>query len=157
MTMNRQEFVNGATAAIALSLVVGCGGGGGSSSSSSSSSSGGGADDPITITSGSAATVSENTSGTVYTITANGGSGNYTFSIAGDDAGLFVVNANGEVSFLVAPDFDQPNDANGDNVYNITVDATDTSPREYMFRQMMQDVSISVTDMPTSLSESQLI
>ncbi|KPF79313.1 hypothetical protein IP88_02090 [alpha proteobacterium AAP81b] len=50
-----------------------------------------------------------------------------TYSIAGgDDAALFKIDAaSGELRFLVAPDFEAPGDAGGDNVYDVTVRASD--------------------------------
>ncbi len=48
------------------------------------------------------------------------------YSLSGTDAALFTIDANtGEVSFMAAPDFEAPGDANGDNVYDITVTASD--------------------------------
>ena len=52
-----------------------------------------------------------------------------TFSIqGGDDAALFTVDANtGVVSFINAPDFENPGDADGDNVYQITLRIADNN------------------------------
>ncbi|MFY0608666.1 MAG: cadherin domain-containing protein, partial [Cyclobacteriaceae bacterium] len=49
-----------------------------------------------------------------------------TWSLGGTDASFFtIVVSTGEISFLVAPDFEMPQDANADNVYEVTVTATD--------------------------------
>ena len=49
-----------------------------------------------------------------------------TYSLSGTDAALFTIDpATGVVSFIDAPDFEDPGDAGGDNVYNITVTASD--------------------------------
>ena len=63
------------------------------------------------------------------------------YSLSGTDAALFTINANtGEVSFIAAPDFEMPGDADGDNVYDITVTASDgTNRRDH-------NVAITVTD-----------
>ena len=63
------------------------------------------------------------------------------YSLSGTDAALFTINANtGEVSFIAAPDFEMPGDADGDNVYDITVTAFDgTNRRDH-------NVAITVTD-----------
>jgi Ca2+-binding RTX toxin-like protein len=47
----------------------------------------------------------------------------FTYSISGGaDAGLFTIDATtGELSFVTAPDFEAPADANGDNRYIVTV------------------------------------
>jgi len=44
--------------------------------------------------------------------------------MSGVDAALFTMDAAGNVTFLVAPDFEAPGDANGDNVYELTFTAT---------------------------------
>ena len=63
------------------------------------------------------------------------------YSLSGTDAALFTINANtGEVSFIAAPDFEMPGDADGDNVYDITVTAFDGTNRTD------HNVAITVTD-----------
>jgi uncharacterized protein YjiK len=48
--------------------------------------------------------------------------------VGGADAALFTIDsASGVLSFLNAPDFEAPADANGDNVYEVTVRASDGS------------------------------
>ncbi|MEA3008688.1 MAG: hypothetical protein QOJ91_380 [Sphingomonadales bacterium] len=50
-----------------------------------------------------------------------------SYSIAGGaDASRFAINAStGALSFVAAPDYEQPGDADGDNVYLVTVQASD--------------------------------
>ena len=63
------------------------------------------------------------------------------YSLSGTDAALFTINATtGEVSFIAAPDFEMPGDADEDNVYDITVTAFDGTNRTNY------NVSITVTD-----------
>ena len=64
-----------------------------------------------------------------------------SYSLSGTDAALFTIDANtGAVSFRAAPDFEVPGDADGDNVYDIIVTASDgANSRE-------QPVTITVTD-----------
>lgn len=50
--------------------------------------------------------------------------GTPTLVMGGVDAALFTMDANGNVSFLVAPDFEDPTDANGDRTYQLTFTAT---------------------------------
>ena len=47
-----------------------------------------------------------------------------TFSKAGADKGKFNFQ-NGDLEFKAAPDYEKPGDANKDNVYEVTVEATD--------------------------------
>ena len=63
------------------------------------------------------------------------------YSLSGTDAALFTIDANtGEVSFMAAPDFEVPGDDDGDNVYDITVTASDGT------NSTNHNVAITVTD-----------
>lgn len=66
---------------------------------------------------------------TVGTFTATDYEGNpVTYSLAGADAGLFAINSStGAVSFVAAPNFEAPADADGNNVYALTLVASDGS------------------------------
>ena len=68
-----------------------------------------------------------------------------TWSLAGGaDAALFQIDAGtGVVSFRVAPDHEAPGDADGDNVYGITVAVTDAAGNT-----ATRDLSITVADVP---------
>jgi VCBS repeat-containing protein len=80
------------------------------------------------ITSGAPANVPENTAGTFHTVTATDPDGTTpTYAISGGaDAADFAINATtGALSFAVAPNFEAPADADTNNVYVVTVRATD--------------------------------
>ncbi len=81
------------------------------------------------ITSGSSFAVVENQLA-VATLAASDPDGTApTFSIAGGaDAALFTIDAaTGALSFISAPDFEAPGDAGSNNVYDVTVQASDGS------------------------------
>ena len=74
-----------------------------------------------------AATLIENTVA-VATITASDGNNDpLSFAISGgDDSSLFTIDATtGALAFTAAPDFENPGDADGDNVYFVEVEVTD--------------------------------
>ena len=81
------------------------------------------------FTSPASAEVAENTSGTAYTAEATDADGDaLVFSISGGaDAALFAATDAGELSFAEAPDFETPADADGDNIYSVTLTVTDPS------------------------------
>jgi VCBS repeat-containing protein len=83
--------------------------------------SGGGGDD-------ASVTRAENTTA-VATVTATDPDAGdaLTFAIVGGaDAGLFTIDAHtGVLTFVTAPNFETPADANGDNVYNVTIEVSD--------------------------------
>jgi VCBS repeat-containing protein len=68
-----------------------------------------------------------------------------SYSIAGGaDAALFSINAStGVLTFLAAPNYEAPTDANADNVYEVTVQASDGSLTD------TQAVSVTVLDSTT--------
>ena len=68
-----------------------------------------------------------------------------SYSLSGTDAALFTIDpATGVVSFRTPPDFEMPGDADGDNVYDITVTASDGD------NSAEQAVAITVTDVDDS-------
>ena len=67
-------------------------------------------------------------------------SNDITWSIAGTDAARFSINENGELSFRSSPNYEAPNDANTDNVYEVTIRASDGSLMSTL------DVEVTVTD-----------
>jgi uncharacterized delta-60 repeat protein len=101
------------------------------------------------ITSGAATDVAENTTNAVYTATASDAEGStLTYALSGTDATRFTIDANtGAVAFADAPDFETPLDDGGDNVYNISVTASDG-----VNTSAAQAVAISVSDVLASVS-----
>jgi hypothetical protein len=80
------------------------------------------------FSSAATATLAENATGTVYTaIATDADSGSkVSYSIGGADAALFNFNATtGAVSFKAAPNFEAPADAGANNVYDLTITASD--------------------------------
>ena len=113
-----------------MSLIVlcialsGCGGGSGGGSGGG----GGGAGVAPVVTSAASATAAENTSATIYTVTATDADSSgltYGLSATGDGANFNINATTGAVTFVRAPNFEWPTDANRDNVYDLTVTASD--------------------------------
>ena len=93
------------------------------------------------FTSPDSASVEENQT-MAYTAMATDGDGDdLTYRLSGTDAARFTIDPNtGMVSFVAPPDFENPDDAGGDNIYNITVTASDDS------NETDHDVAITVTN-----------
>jgi type VI protein secretion system component Hcp len=83
--------------------------------------------DAPAFTSPAAFAVAENNT-TIGTVTGTDIEGNpVTFAIAGGaDQALFAIDPGGALRFVAAPDFETPQDANGNNVYELIVSATDS-------------------------------
>ena len=79
------------------------------------------------ITSGTSSSCDENQTSTGYTASATDPDGDtLTYSISGTDSALFTIDSSsGVLSFLAAPDYETPGDAGANNVYDLTVTASD--------------------------------
>ncbi len=124
-TLNRVYFIFG------LFIITACGGGGGGGGSSSDSGSGSGygtssSNTPPTITNSSLnVSVAENQT-SAFTIVASDANGDtLTYSISGTDASFFQVSTSGVVTFITAPDFENPSDADANNIYLVTATVSD--------------------------------
>ena len=69
-----------------------------------------------------------------------------TWSVDGVDASHFAISVEGVLSFKVPPDYENPSDANQDNVYVITIAATDGNLSTSV------DVMVTVTDINEAAS-----
>ena len=94
------------------------------------------------FTSSATFTVAENGT-TLGTVTATDIEGNLvTFAKAGGaDQALFTIDPSGAIHFIASPDFETPQDANGDNVYELVASATDS-----LGAVSTQTLAIDVTD-----------
>ena len=95
------------------------------------------------ISGSSSKSVAENTT-TVATYTASDPeSDSITWSLSGTDAGDFSISSSGALTFASAPNYESPADANTNNLYVVTVRATDDgSPA----RTATKSVRVTVTD-----------
>ncbi|MDQ0250885.1 hypothetical protein J2W22_002949 [Sphingomonas kyeonggiensis] len=95
--------------------------------------------------SATAVSVAENTTTYFYTATSTDADGNtVTYSInGGADAALFQIDATGHLSFRSAPDFEAPRDADRDNVYQVTIAASDGTASTTLA------LAVTVTDLTT--------
>ena len=107
-------------------------------------------DEPPTITGGGAThNYAENGTAAVATYTASDPNDDaISWSVEGTDAGEFAIGADGALSFAAAPDFESPADADGDNVYALTVKATANG------KSATLGVSVTVTDVDEPLAVS---
>lgn len=110
--------------------------------------------DPPTITSPAMVSTPENQRETGYTATAQDPDvgDTLTFSIVGGtDADAFIIDGStGALRFDQAPDFENPADANGDNVYGVSIGVADGNGGNDN-----QTVTVTVTDAPDEAEENQ--
>ncbi|WP_192357609.1 beta strand repeat-containing protein [Mesorhizobium mediterraneum] len=100
-------------------------------------------DNAPVFTSGTSASFAENGTGIAYDADANDPDhlASLNYSISGADAALFNINTlTGVATFKAAPNFDSPLDADGNNVYDIVVTASDGT------LSTNRNVAIAVTD-----------
>ncbi len=95
------------------------------------------------ITSAATASVLENSTSVLTIVATDADAGtSVVYSISGgDDQTRFsIVSSTGVLTFVVAPDFESPNDAGADNIYQVSVNVSDG------LYSVSQDIAISVTD-----------
>tara|TARA_Y100000022_G_scaffold45553_1_gene38178 strand:+ start:1151 stop:3067 length:1917 start_codon:yes stop_codon:yes gene_type:complete len=114
-------------AIISLIMIAACGGGGGGSDSPGSGYTTPTNNPPsITNTNMNISVVENQTA--AFTVNATDPNGDtLTYSLSGDDASLLTITNQGVVTFITAPDFEDPSDSDTNNVYKITVTVTDGS------------------------------
>ena len=96
----------------------------------------------ITTTSRTAFSQAENRTSALYTFRATDPEGGaVTWTATGADGSAFTMDARGALAFANPPDFDAPRDADGDNVYQVTVQARDAA-----FNPASLEVTVTVTN-----------
>ena len=112
---------------VCLFIIASCGGGGGGGGMGGDGYGGGSSTNsaPSITNTVFNVSVSENQT-SAFTISATDPDGDsLSYSISGTDNSLFNVTNSGVVSFITAPDFENPSDANSDNVYEIRASVSD--------------------------------
>lgn len=90
-----------------------------------------------------------------FTYQENGVAGLYTYratdpegaeiswGLSGTDADAFRINESGELTFAEPPDFEEPEDANRDNEYHVTVEATDETSNTHQLEITVTVVNLT--------------
>ena len=86
-------------------------------------------DEPPSITSATSANILENTTTTIYTASATDPENNpLSYSLSATDAAhLSIDPSNGAISFAINPDYENPTDADANNVYELTLEVSDST------------------------------
>ena len=115
---------------LSIFIVASCGGGGGGGSSDGGSGSGGGYGNtnsaPVINNTTTDISVQENQTSAFTVDASDADNDTLTYSLSGDDSGSMSI-ASGVVTFNTAPDFENPSDADANNIYAITVTVSDGS------------------------------
>lgn len=146
----RRGISRAAISMLALAI-VGCGGGesGGGSGATNTAPS---------FTSANQVSIAENAAATAYQATATDAQRDaITYSISGGaDASAFTISSSGALSFVSPPNYDLPTDVDGDNVYQVTLQASDgklTSTLAVSVTVTNDREGISVTRIATGLKD----
>jgi len=110
--------------------------------------------DELSINSASTASVAENQTAALTVTSSDEGGGAPTYTISGGaDSALFSIDpASGDLTFTTAPDFENPMDADGDNVYEVVVEAADSNGVTDT-----QVISLTVTDINETQSTNNIV
>ena len=89
---------------------------------------------PTTPTGMAAITVPENTTGNLarYSSTDPDEDDTVTWDVSGTDSDDFRIDSSGNLAFNSAPDYDEPGDSGGNNVYEVSVDAKDAALTSFL-------------------------
>ena len=121
-SLNRVIFL------FSLFVVASCGGGGGGGGGDGYGGSSGNMNGAPNITNSSFDISVQENQTTAFTVTASDPDGDtITFSLSGTDASLLSITSSGVVTFNSPPDYEAPNDANTDRIYEISVTVSDGS------------------------------
>lgn len=84
----------------------------------------------------------ENSTATVITLAINDeAAASVTLTLGGADRARFTIANGRDLNFITPPDFENPQDAGADNIYNVTVTATDA-----LGRSSSVDITVRVTN-----------
>lgn len=97
--------------------------------------------EPPVITSGATSSFAENNRGTAHQVTAVDNVGVTDYYLDGVDADWFTIYGVANITFNAPPDFENPLDVDGDNIYQITVTVSDAAANTDFI-----DIMITVTD-----------
>ena len=83
-----------------------------------------------------------------------------SYSITGTDSDLFNVDStNGDLSFIEAPDFEDPLDSNGDNFYSFTLNVSDpsgaTASTDVVVKVTNETANLALTDASLNIDEGE--
>ena len=70
---------------------------------------------------------------------------NIIWSVGGNDGGKFAISDSGVLSFADEPDFDTRGDRNRDNIYEVTVQATEEDDGDAQTRELTGSLAVTVT------------
>ena len=99
--------------------------------------------EPSDITGANSVSYRENGTATVATYRATDPErSRVTWSLSGTDDGSFTISNTGALSFGSPPDYEDPRDSGGDNVYLVTVQASDDQPNTARL-----EVTVTVTNL----------
>ena len=70
---------------------------------------------------------------------------NIIWSLGGNDGGKFAISSGGVLSFAAEPDFDARADRNRDNIYEVTVQATEEDDGDTQTRELTGTLAVTVT------------
>lgn len=115
----------------------------------------------LKFTSNTNTSVNEKTDGVIYTATAtdDGDGDTLSLSISGgaDQAAFSIDSATGELSLTSAADFEAPSDANADNVFEVTLEVSDSNGESDQLNLLLTINNVNEVTKSPSATRAQLI
>jgi hypothetical protein len=113
----------------------------------------------LKFTSNTNTSVNEKTDGVIYTATATDDGDTLSLSISGgaDQAAFSIDSATGELSLTSAADFEAPSDANADNVFEVTLEVSDSNGESDQLNLLLTINNVNEVTKSPSATRAQLI
>ena len=112
---------------------------------------------PLTLSGDSTLHVRENSSRYVAGYRVSGTDGSLTWSLSGDDSDEFEIFSGGTVKWVSSPNYEDPTDADTDNQYRVTIQASDgTNEAKLQVTVVVTNIPLDTDEVPTVTGTAQV-
>ena len=121
-----------------------------------------GSSSPLTLSGDTSREYEENREGTVASYRVSDSDAAVTWSLSGDDSGQFSISGGswrgtGRLSFISPPNYENPTDADMDNRYKVTIQASDgTNEAKLQVTVLVTNVWLDADELPTVAGTAQV-
>ena len=112
---------------------------------------------PLTLSGDSTLHIRENSSRYVAGYRVSGADGSLTWSLSGDDSDDFEIFSSGLVNWVSSPNYEDPTDADTDNQYGVTIQASDgTNEAKLQVTVVVTNIPLDTDEVPTVTGTAQV-
>ena len=116
-----------------------------------------GSSSSLTLSGDTTLRILENSSSYVAEYRVSGTDGSLTWSLSGDDSDDFNIYSNGTVNWVSSPNYEDPADADKDNRYRVTIQASDgTNEAKLQVTVLVTNIPLDADEVPTVAGRAQV-